>query len=58
MRLLKGDNVDLYDLALNMGSSVEMLQKPYSRLTARLKAHKIKAGSSRNNQAATPTKME
>ncbi|MFN5063105.1 MAG: site-specific integrase [Pseudomonadota bacterium] len=46
MRLLKGDNVDLYDLALNMGSSVEMLQKTYSRLTARLKGHKIKSAGS------------
>ena len=43
MRLLKGENIDLYDLALQMGTSVELLQKTYSRLTARLKAHKIKA---------------
>lgn len=54
MRLLKGDNVDLYDLALNMGSSVEMLQKTYSRLTARLKGHKIKsAGSVEERRKAT-----
>ena len=42
MRLLKGENLDLYDLALQMGTSVQMLQKTYSRLTARLKASKIK----------------
>ena len=41
-RLLKSENLDLYDLALQMGTSVQMLQKTYSRLTARLKAHKIK----------------
>lgn len=27
MRLLKGDHLDLYDLALQMGTSVQMLQK-------------------------------
>lgn len=42
MRLLKGESLDLYDLALQMGTSVQMLQKTYSRLTARLKASKIK----------------
>ena len=42
MRLLKGDSLDLYDLALQMGTSVQMLQKTYSRLTARLRASKIK----------------
>ena len=42
MRLLKGENLDLYDLALQMGTSVQMLQKTYSRLTARLKPSKIK----------------
>lgn len=42
MRLLKGEGLDLYDLALQMGTSVQMLQKTYSRLTARLKASKIK----------------
>jgi integrase len=42
MRLLKGDHLDLYDLALQMGTSVQMLQKTYSRLTARLRASKIK----------------
>jgi integrase len=45
MRLLRSDNLDLYDLALQMGTSVQMLQKTYSRLTARLKAHKIKRSS-------------
>lgn len=44
MRLLKGD-LDLYDLALQMGTSVQMLQKTYSRLTARLRASKIKKSS-------------
>lgn len=43
MRLMRGENIDLYDLALQMGTSVELLQKTYSRLTARLKAHRIKA---------------
>ena len=47
MRLLKGEGLDLYDLALQMGTSVQMLQKTYSRLTARLKAHKIKRQSYR-----------
>lgn len=41
-RLLKSENLDLYDLALQMGTSVQMLQKTYSRLTARLRANKIK----------------
>jgi hypothetical protein len=40
--LLKSENLDLYDLALQMGTSVQMLQKTYSRLTARLRANKIK----------------
>jgi len=42
MRLLKGESLDLYDLALQMGTSVQMFQKTYSRLTARLKASKVK----------------
>jgi len=44
-RLLKGQNIDIYDLALNMGTSAAMLQKTYSRLTARLKGSKIKRPS-------------
>jgi integrase len=56
MRLLKGDNVDLYNLALNMGSSVKMLQKTYSRLTARLKAHRIKATAARIERATALNK--
>ena len=37
-----------------MGTSVQMLQKTYSRLTARLKAHKIK----RQSYGAAQSKQE
>ena len=58
MRLLKGQNIDLYDLALQMGTSVELLQKTYSRLTARLKAHKIKSVGQRASATSTAATTE
>lgn len=63
MRLLKSENLDLYDLALQMGTSVQMLQKTYSRITARMKANKIKRPSfrpaqPRNSESKTTTIIE